>query len=191
MVSIWFAVLGGVAISFKGVYDHYRRDEWAGGEWDLWYFGRPVSGMIVGVMIYVLLRVISNTNTEPQVPALAVAAFALGTQEKRFFSFLAEVANLVLTVPSDLQTGLLVKVIQPDRGPAGVPMLVVGQGIRPGCTVTLGSLPLDHVVVSPDGSSAAGAVLAGLKPGAVDVIVTNPDGAARVVKQGFTLLSGA
>lgn len=48
--SIWFAVLGGVALSFRGLYEHPRTSEWAGGSWNLWYLGRPVSGIIVGVM---------------------------------------------------------------------------------------------------------------------------------------------
>jgi hypothetical protein len=184
-ISVWFAILGGVAISFKGVYDHYRREEWTTGGWTLWYIGRPLSGAIVGVMVYVLLRVL-NSN-DPAIPALAVAAFTLGTQEKRFFTFLAEVASLVLTVPSDLQTGLVLKGVQPDHGPAGIPVLVLGQGIRSGATVTLGGLELGHTVVSPDGTSAAGSVPAGIKPGPADVVVTNPDGAARVFKQAFAV----
>jgi len=183
--STWFAMLGSVAISYKGVYDHYRLQEWSSGGWDLWYFGRPLSGAIVGIMTYWILKVLNST--EPPTSALAVAAFALGTQEKRFFAFLSEVANLVLTVPSDAQSGLLIKGVQPDHGSAGTPVLIVGQGMRPGCAVTLGGAELAQVVVNPDGTSAAGAVPAGIAPGSVDVAVTNPDGLARVLKRGFTV----
>jgi len=183
-VSVWFAMLGGVAISFKGIYDHYQRAEWATGGWTLWYLGRPVSGAIVGVMSYVLLRVL-NSN-DPLIPTLAVAAFTLGTQEKRFFTFLAEVAKLVLTVPGEAQPSLLIKNVLPDHGAAGIPVLVVGQGIREGARVALGGVALVPTVVSPDGTSAAGIVPAAVAPGPVDVVVTNPDGTARSLAGGFT-----
>ncbi len=54
--AMWFAALGGIVISLKGVYDHACK---AGG-WDdgfsLWHLGRPLSGAIAGLVTVVLLR---------------------------------------------------------------------------------------------------------------------------------------
>ena len=97
--ALWFGMLGGAAISLKGIYDHRTQREWEGG-WALWYLGRPVSSALTGVMTYVLLQV-ANPNSPPAAAVLAVAAFTLGTQERRFFDFLYEVAKLVLAVPQD------------------------------------------------------------------------------------------
>ena len=98
--SVWFAMLGGVAISYKGIYDHWKHSDWASGGWGLWYVGRPLSGAITGIMTYLLLQVV-NPNQTPSLPTLAVAAFVLGMQDKRFFQFLASVSKLILTVPDD------------------------------------------------------------------------------------------
>lgn len=98
--SLWFAILGGVAISYKGLYDHWQRSNWTEGQWTLWYLGRPFSSAIVGAVTYVILQV-TNPQQTPSIGAIAVAAFILGTQERRFFNLLAEVAKLVLSVPND------------------------------------------------------------------------------------------
>jgi hypothetical protein len=98
--SLWFAMLGGVAISFKGLYDHWQYTNWLQGQWTLWYLGRPFSSAIVGAVTYVILQV-TNPQQTPSIASIAVAAFILGTQERRFFNLLAEVAKLVLSVPND------------------------------------------------------------------------------------------
>ncbi|MGH7904533.1 MAG: hypothetical protein ACREPA_10500 [Candidatus Dormibacteraceae bacterium] len=115
--AVWFGILGGVAISFKGIYDHYHPSEWAGHRWTHWYLGRPLNGAIVGVVTYVALH-LATPNTSPSLPALAVAAFILGTQERRFFGFLAEIGKTVLNVPGDAPAGFAVKEIAPTTGHA-------------------------------------------------------------------------
>src|SRR5207245_9094989 len=47
--GIWFGMLGSVAISLKGIYDHRLATEWDEGCL-LWYLGRPLTGAIVGAM---------------------------------------------------------------------------------------------------------------------------------------------
>jgi hypothetical protein len=181
--SIWFAMLGAVAISLKGVYDHFRSDEWPNWEWSLWYLGRPLSGGLVGIMTYVLLQV-ANPGSAPSIPALAVAAFTLGTQEKRFFSFLAAVATLVLTTPADQAAGLTLKAVTPTTGSAGTTLVVQGSGFTQGTKVTIGSGDLQNLQVGKDGTAAAGTIPDG--SGTVDVFASNPNGDAKVLRQGFT-----
>jgi hypothetical protein len=121
--SIWFAILGGVSISYKGLYDHWQANNWTEGKWTLWYLGRPFSSAIVGAVTYVILQV-TNPNQPPSIAALAVAAFILGTQERRFFNLLYEVAKLVLAVPNDpgpesastSTSSLTSKVVTPPAG---------------------------------------------------------------------------
>lgn len=182
--SIWFAMLGGVAISLKGIYDHYTAAEW-GDRWGLWYAGRPFTAAIVGVMTYILLQV-ANPSSPPPIPTLAVAAFTLGTQERRFFGFLYEVAKLVLTVPGEA-AALLIREVQPKQGAEGDVLILIGQGMVSGLVVTLDGHFLNSVQVSPDGSSAAGVLPA--KAGAagpLDVVAVNPDGTAYRKVKAFT-----
>jgi hypothetical protein len=98
--TAWFGVLGSIAISFKGLSDWGPDEALWGGRWPLWYVGRPFSGLIVGIMTFVLLRAIYPSGT-PSVPTFEAAAFILGTQEARFFNFLAKVGELVLSVPEN------------------------------------------------------------------------------------------
>ena len=101
--TAWFGTLGSVAIGMKGVYDHGPEDDW-GGRWPLWYAGRPFSGLIAGIMTYVLLRAV-NPSGHLSAPLLEAAAFILGTQETRFFLFLAEVGRLIVNVPDRPNSG--------------------------------------------------------------------------------------
>ena len=59
-----------------------------------------VQRLIVGIMTFVLLRAIYPSGT-PSVPTFEAAAFILGTQEARFFNFLAKVGELILSVPEN------------------------------------------------------------------------------------------
>ena len=123
LTSIWFAMLGGVSISYKGLYDHWEASNWIEGKWTLWYLGRPFSSAIVGAVTYVVVQV-TNPSQTPTIAALAVAAFILGTQERRFFNLLYEMAKLVLAVPNDpgpetapsSATSLASKVVTPPAG---------------------------------------------------------------------------
>jgi len=90
--TAWFGVLGSIAISFKGLSDWGPEENLWSGRWPLWYLGRPFSGLIVGIVTYVLLRAIYPSGT-PSVPTFEAAAFILGTQEAQFFKFLSKVPN--------------------------------------------------------------------------------------------------
>ena len=184
LIGGWWAMVGGVAIGYKGIVDHRRQEEWTNG-WLLWYIVRPYSSFVVGLVTYSLLRVASG-QTAISVPALAVAAFVFGTQERRFFGFLTQVAQLVLT-PNE-PTGLQVTSISPESGPAGAAalLLIEGQGFQPNATVTVGGQAMvPPPVVASDGASLAGSAPA--RPaGAADVVVINPDNTAQRAPKPFT-----
>lgn len=97
--TAWFGTLGSVAISMKGINDHGPEESW-GGRWPLWFLSRPFTGLLVGIITYVLLRAVYPSGN-PSVPTFEAAAFILGTQENRFFAFLSEVGRLVVNVPDN------------------------------------------------------------------------------------------
>lgn len=185
--STWFGMLGGIVISLKGIYDHPvgHTQGWDDG-YNLWHFGRPVSGGVVGFMTLVLLQAI-NPKTSPSEPVLYVASFILGTQERRFFSFLYEVARLILQVPQEQETGALsVAEIQPSQGHANDIMVIRGNGFAPNVTATIGTNVLLNPQVSRDGSVVAGQVPPAPAAGPVTVTVANPNGTHVAVDAGFT-----
>ena len=182
--GIWFAVLGSVAISFKGVYDHTQTSQWDEGWW-LWYLGRPLTGAIVGVMTYLLLQVV-NPSSPPSIPVLAVAAFVLGTQESRFFGYLSEVAKLVLTTPDSAQAGLRITNITPNKGKPNDLVLITGSGFQSGATVTLGGSEIASPRIATDGTALSGLVPAGLT-GSAALVVANPSGDAYRMADAFTV----
>ena len=184
LTAAWFAMLGGVAISYKGIFDHRGDAQWTDG-WLLWYIGRPFSSFIVGIVTFMLLQV-ANTKDLPSPPALAIAAFTLGTQERRFFAFLYEVAKLVLNTPAEQQTGLTVTTLNPGKGAPGSPLLIQGSGFKAGTSVTVGGARMTKLVPSADGSSIAGIVPDGLAGTVADVVVTNPDDTAMRASTKFT-----
>lgn len=183
--SLWFGMLGGVSISLKGVYDHWSAAEWEGGRWTKWYLGRPISGAIVGAVTYAVLQV-ANPTSSPSLAAISVAAFILGSQERRFVAFLAEVGKLILTVPNDTPTGFSFSSLSPSKGAAGSTLVIQGTGMLPGLAVTVNNTAATEVQVSSDGTSAACILPAGPAGGGkVPVVIANPDGTAKVLKDGF------
>jgi len=182
--AAWFGALGGVVISLKGVYDHCCDR----GDWDdcfnLWHLGRPVSGALAGMITLLLLLVVSADGKVSE-PAVYAAAFIFGTQERRFFNFLSEVAGLVVRVPSeDQKLAFKAKSIEPAQGAAGSIVLISGQGFAQGAKVTFGTAELANVIVSKDGMTIVGTVPSGT--GAVDVTVTNPAGERSILPGKFT-----
>lgn len=181
---MFFGALGGVVISLKGVYDHHcNRGDWDDG-FMLWHIGRPISGALTGLITVVLLLAINSTS--PNEPVAYAIAFIFGTQERRFFNFLSEVAALVVRVPGDEQdTSLKAVSLTPLEGKQGTLVIIGGQGFREGAIVTFGSAKLENAVVSKDGRIIAGTVPAGVA-GGVDVTVTNPDQKRVVLADRFT-----
>lgn len=184
--AMWFGALGGIVISLKGVYDHCCDH----GEWDrcfdLWHYGRPISGALTGLITLVLLLAINPKGT-PSEPVVYAIAFIFGTQERRFFNFLSEVAALVVRVPNeDQQAGLKGIDIQPSEGKEGAVVLITGRGFAQGASVTIGSNKLGNVVVSKDGTTIVGIVPAGAAGTAVDVTIANASGDRVVLSGKFT-----
>ena len=112
LVGAFWAILGGVAINYKGISDHRHDAEWENG-WMLWYLLRPFSALTVGLVTYAILDVV--TQSSPSVPALAVLAFTFGTQEHRFFLLLYRAGGLVVSTPGD-QQGIEITSINPATG---------------------------------------------------------------------------
>jgi hypothetical protein len=97
--SMWFGSLGGVIISLKGIYDHAGGSDPWDPSYNLWHLGRPASGAIAGLVTVVLLKVVNNGDLVR--PVVFAAAFIFGTQERRFFNFLYEIARLIVQVPQE------------------------------------------------------------------------------------------
>jgi DNA/RNA endonuclease YhcR with UshA esterase domain len=112
------------------------------------------------------------------------AAFILGTQERRFFNFIYQVAGVILAVPQDAQqSGLGIAEVTPGSGPTGIDVTIRGQGFSSGSVVKFGCQSLEATLVSADDISITGRVPQG--SGKVDVTVVNPDGAAFVKREAF------
>lgn len=136
-------------------------------------------------LITLVLLLSTNPTSTPSEPVVYAIAFIFGTQERRFFNFLSEVAALVVRVPNDdKDTALKASDIEPAEGKPGAAVLITGNGFSQGASVTIGASPLGNVVVSKDGKSIVGIIPAGT--GAVDVAVTNANGARVVLSGKFT-----
>jgi hypothetical protein len=181
---IWFGALGGIIISLKGVYDHASGGVPWKDDFNLWHIGRPVSGGIAGLMTFLLLQLASSNI--PSEPVAYAAAFIFGTQERRFFGLLSEVARLIVQVPSETtQRPLTLASIAPNQGTAGTPIKIVGAGFDPKATATLGGAAIGNLEVK-DATSITG--LAPAKPAGVDeadLVVTNPDGTSATLPKAF------
>jgi IPT/TIG domain len=181
---IWFGALGGIIISLKGVYDHATGGVPWKDDFNLWHIGRPVSGGIAGLMTFLLLQLASSNV--PSEPVAYAAAFIFGTQERRFFGLLSEVARLIVQVPSETtQRPLTLASITPNQGTAGTPIKIVGVGFDPKATATLGGAAIGNLEVK-DATSITG--LAPAKPAGVDeadLVVTNPDGTSATLPKAF------
>jgi hypothetical protein len=100
--TAWFGILGSISVSLKGISDYEPTAQRWGGRWPLWYFARPFTGLIVGIVTYVLLRA-AYPSGKPDIPTFEAAAFILGTQERRFFTFLSAIGAIILHTPGDDQ----------------------------------------------------------------------------------------
>ncbi len=185
--SMWFGALGGTVISLKGIYDHSDGPDGWNASFNLWHIGRPISGAIAGLMTVVLLQVANGSTGQLSEPVVFAAAFIFGTQERRFFNFLYEVARLVVQVPEESKAAnLRISGIQPSEGNAGDVVVITGQGIDRNAVVKLGSAAIDKLAVSAEGTSAAGLIPARpMGADTVDVVVANSSGASFVLPNGF------
>jgi hypothetical protein len=107
LVAGWAGSLGGIAISLKGVYD-YRSERPAEDKGDhrlwssglmLWHIGRPFSGIVVGLAVFILLKVAVPSGT-PSTASIAAVSFILGMRDKQFFEFVQQIASVIVTTPA-------------------------------------------------------------------------------------------
>ena len=181
--AVWFAILGCCAVSFKGITDHWRPEEWTRGRWGLWYLSRPFNGVIVGAVVYAALQT-ANTSSPPSTATVSIAAFILGTQEKRFYTFVGALAKVFLSVPGGETTRFGVEDITPVKASVGATAIVSGSGFVKGTVVSIGHAPLDDLQMSKNGMTIAGKIPPG--KGVVDVVVVLANGQAQVMKGAFT-----
>jgi hypothetical protein len=182
LAAIWFAMLGSVAISLKGISDWKSSAQWDEG-WRLWYWSRPASGLIIGIVTYFALKVVSAGT--PAMAGVAIVAFLFGMQEIRFFNFLSTAAKLFLTTPGET-IGVSITGVSPNKGLPGAVLIITGTNIADRTLVTVGGQLLVSPAVSPDGTGVAGMVPP-LDPGIHDVMVSSPDGTAFVSHGAFTV----
>ena len=190
--SMWLGALGGIVISLKGVYDHAGNPPWSD-LYNLWHFGRPFSGAVTGLVTVLIFMVFNEGPSGGQLnrPVIYLAAFILGTQEARFFAFLAEIGRIIVQVPATLEkaAGLRVAAIEPTEGAAGATIVLAGQGFGAQVRVRLGEMTLLNPVVGPNGTTVAGVVpdLGGATR-QVDVTVRNSDGTSVVLPDRFKFI---
>lgn len=185
LTAIWFAMLGSIAISLKGINDWKLPAQWNEG-WRLWYWSRPVTGLVIGTLTYAVIQVISGST--PSLAAVAVVSFLFGMQEVRFFNFLSKAATMILTTPGET-TGVALTGVMPGKGVVGDTVLISGANIDPAAVVTIGGQELLKLTISRDGTGAAGAVPP-LSYGKHDVMVGLADGSAFVLRSAYEVLAG-
>ncbi len=80
-----------------------------------------------------------------------------------------------------------VTAIHPSAGSiaGGTSVIITGTGFQTGASVTIGGVPATNVSVA-NGTTLSAVTGAHASPGAVDVVVTNPDGQAGTLTGGFT-----
>jgi hypothetical protein len=185
---MWLGALGGVSISLKGVYDNAGDPPWSN-RFNLWHLGRPFSGAVTGLVTVLIFSFMTQGGGALNRPVVYLAAFILGTQEARFFTFLAEIGRIIVQVPPSLKPPTLrITAVQPNQGPSGTAVIVAGQAFEQGAVVKLGGEKLGQQVVAPDGVSIAGIVpkLGKTPPWLADVTVYNPNsGATAILSDGF------
>ncbi len=105
LFAAWAGALGAVAMSLRGVYSFHTAGTSHGttrGLWTnemlYWHFGKPFSGTLVGVAVFILLKA-AVPNGEPSTFTTAAAAFVLGMQDHEFFNFVKRVGEVIIAVP--------------------------------------------------------------------------------------------
>jgi hypothetical protein len=67
-------------------------------DWLPWYLGRPFTGIIVGIAVFILLKAVYPSGT-PNAATIAAASFVLGTQESRFFDWVKQIGGVIVSIP--------------------------------------------------------------------------------------------
>jgi hypothetical protein len=90
--------------------------------------------------------------------------------------------------PTAKAVSLAIQSIVPNTGAAGesFPLRINGTGFRPGVSVSIGGVAVTPTFAS---SSTLTAIAPALDEGAVDVVVSNPDGLSARLERGFTYVT--
>jgi len=97
--TIWFGAIGGMLISFAGIYRYNRAWD---ARYDYWHYTRPLLGAFMGVLgclSLILLTELSTTNDRaPEVDATfyCLVAFVVGYREESFRTLIRRLTDLLL-----------------------------------------------------------------------------------------------
>jgi hypothetical protein len=99
LVSVGAAMLGTIAINFKGLGSHLDDTASEMRKWSTWYLVRPFTGIIIGLITYAILGIISQDG--PKEIPLVIISFLCGMRERKFTELLEKAADIVLTSKGD------------------------------------------------------------------------------------------
>jgi hypothetical protein len=97
---VWFGAVGGLLISFTGIFDHNRT--WKR-SYDYWHYSRPMLGAIIGPIGCLIFVVLADAaNEKPLTPSPTfydVVAFVLGYREASFRQLITKVIDTIVLPP--------------------------------------------------------------------------------------------
>jgi H+/Cl- antiporter ClcA len=96
--TIWFGAVGGMLISFAGIYRYNCRWDSC---FDYWHYTRPLLGAFMGVLgclSLIILTKASTTNVQLETDATfySLVALVIGYREESFRTLLSRVTDLFL-----------------------------------------------------------------------------------------------
>ena len=105
IASAWAGAVGAITISLRGVYEHWvdaskhprGKSEWTNALL-LWHIGRPVTGAVIGVVVFAVFQAAYPSGT-PSAAPLVVGSFVLGLQERQFFEWVKQIGAALLAGP--------------------------------------------------------------------------------------------
>jgi hypothetical protein len=190
----WFGALGGVIISFTGVFEHYAN--WLP-SYRFWHWARPFVGAAVAIIAVLVFQAGILSVGEDIEPENAtknifyyVLAFFIGYKEAAFRDMISRVGEVILR-PGDTEatTAPTITLVDPSEAPATSSRLITinGTGLARTRTVTFASEDLSQEVTTfvlpvTDKYIKVMSPEAG-QPGDVTITVFRDDGAT--VEHGF------
>lgn len=147
----WFGALGALTISLYGVVNH--QTNW-NKRWNLWHLTRPIVGMILGTMSFLIFIAVDKASTDTlvlgtgikQIPYFAIS-FAIGYREQTFRRLITKLIDTLLTpgnqeasvsigpspvVFSDVKRGSSAEQVITISNSGNVPLLISGGASLPG-----------------------------------------------------------
>lgn len=164
--------------------------------WTWWYLLRPFVGAALALALYFVVRsgILTTNNTPESVSRFGMAMLAImsGLFAKQATDKLEEVFSTFFKPgpgKGDAQRGdklvpPAITSLTPNKGPAGKPVKIIGTGFVDKASVTFGNVAASGVVV--ESSTSITATPPKHAPGAVPVVVQNPDGAQTTAQFTYT-----